>query len=189
LPAVKLSHNSRQQFEIRIDRTWDGHAVDRSEQAAVRWSRTGDTWNIGIRAPFHGDPPPPGPAGSIDRLWEYEVVEFFVVSSERSGGLPEYTEINLGPHGHYRILRFRGCRQLVEIADAIETDTVIHRNTWTGNLVVDASLMPMEPYRVNAYAIHGEDPGRRHLASIPVPGSEPDFHQPLIFRESEEFLT
>ena len=183
-----MSGSCREQFQIAVDRTWDGSPVDSSERVEVRWKRTAGLWSISFRAPYHGDQPPSNVVGSTDRLWNYEVVELFVASDSSQLEIPEYSEIELGPHGHYRILCLRGIRNVIEIGEAHTVDTVIRGSSWTGSLSLSASLLPTGPYKVNAYAIHGEGAERRFLASIPVPGTGPDFHQPDLFRSSDNYL-
>ncbi len=41
-------------------------------------------------------------------------------------------------------------------------------------------------WRANAYAVHGQDKGRRYLAAFPVPGETPDFHQSHYFRSMDD---
>lgn len=47
--------------------------------------------------------------GSLDGLWDYEVVEvFFLGRAER------YFELEMSPHGHYLALKLQGARNIVE---------------------------------------------------------------------------
>ena len=67
-----------------------------------------DHLSVQVRAPYHSDSPPPSPPGPMDFLWEYEVVELFLL-----GAGERYTEIELGPHGHHLVLQLVGCRNVV----------------------------------------------------------------------------
>ena len=44
---------------------------------------------------------------------------------------------------------------------------------------------PPSPWRANAYRIHGPPDARAYLAATPLPGPQPDFHQPQRFAPVE----
>lgn len=167
--------------EIRIASTWDGQPLDPAESVTV-----GLAWELGflriqVDAPWHGDPPPDGPPGPTDRLWEHEVVEVFVAGPGQRGRTP-YTEVELGPFGHHLVLRLRDVREVEDQGHPLELTVDRTRDRWRATAWVPGDLLPPRPHRVNAYAIHGEGEGRRHLAWQPVPGPAPDFHQPERFK-------
>jgi hypothetical protein len=93
---------------IPIARHWDGEPAAPSECAELALSRTEDTLIVRVDAPFHDDPAPPGSPGPTDLLWDYEVVELFLLAQP-----DHYLEIELGPHGHHLVLELRGRRQPV----------------------------------------------------------------------------
>ncbi len=144
---------------------------------AERWhlqlARDGGDLLVSIDAPFFDDPPPPGPPGVTDGLWEHEVVELFVVGQ---GG---YLEVELGPHGHQLTLRLTGVRQAAEERPELAYAARIDGGRWAGEARIPAALLPAGPHRLNAFAIHGRP--RRYLAWAAMPGSVPDFHQPERF--------
>jgi len=145
-------------------------ALTRDERALV----------IRVDAPWHGDPPPPGPPGPCDRLWEHEVVELFLVGPLADG--PEYLEIELSPHGHHLVLRLHGVRRVVE--RGLPLELMIERvaaGRWEARAAVPSAWLPHPVERLAAFAIHGSGPARRYLASTPLPGATPDFHQPARF--------
>lgn len=169
-----------------IAHTWDGEPVGPDEQVTLHL-RTGDgseAIRLEIDAPFHGDPPPPGAARSLDGLWNYEVVELFIAAAA-PGEDVAYTEIEVSPHGHYLVLRLAGARRVVEKGLALEVETRIEGRRWYAGATIPAALLPTPPWTANAYALHGAGAGRRYLAMIPVPGSSPDFHRPELFRRLE----
>jgi hypothetical protein len=60
---------------LTIGRDWSGAVLPREQRAELRLSWEDDALRVDVDAPFAGDPPPPGPPGPTDRLWEHEVVE------------------------------------------------------------------------------------------------------------------
>ena len=135
-----------------------------------------------VDAPFHDDPPPDAPAGSFDGLWEFEVVELFLL-----GACERYLELEFGPFGHYLVLRLHGSRVLQDKGHALEYAARRGAGRWSGRLVVPVSYLPSTLHACNAYAIHGPAAQRRQLAAYPPGGSEPDFHRlesfaPLAWR-------
>lgn len=159
---------------LHIAHTWDGTPLTAAERTTVRLHEGLYALDIDVDAPFAGDPAPPG-KGSTPRLWEHEVVELFVFGDDG-----RYTEIELGPHGHWLVLRFAGVRRLVDDGHVIDFRTRVRGERWTGDAEVPASLLPKVPLRCNAFRISGAGAARRYEASVPVPGPRPDFHQPDI---------
>jgi hypothetical protein len=164
-------------LRLEIGQTWDGHPVDSSERASILVRGTGDGLTVEVTAPFHGDPAPPGPPGPCDDLWEHEVVELFLVGTATPGQPVPYLEIELSPHGHYLALRLAGRRRVVQRGLALPYRTSREGERWRGRAWVRAELLPPQPWRVNAYALHGAGSRRRFLAWTPVPGETPDFHR------------
>jgi hypothetical protein len=159
-------------LQLVVGCSWDGLPLDDSERVTLRLSGFDEFLLLEIDAPFHDDPPPPGPAASTPGLWDYEVVELFLC-----GPGQQYTEIEVGPHGHYLVLRLDGVRKPVEQGLALSVETAITGARWRGRVMVPRALLPAGPHRVAAYAIHGTGPGRRFCAAFPVPGESPDFHR------------
>ena len=81
--------------ELLIAQTWDGDAVPENERATLSLHLSSTALQISVEAPFYGDPAPSPSPGSTWELWNFEVVELFVLgrSEER------YLEVELGPHG------------------------------------------------------------------------------------------
>lgn len=157
---------------LPIASTWDGGEARPDERATVAVEHRDGGLDVHIRAPLHGDPPPPLPPGPTWGLWEHEVVELFVL-----GPGERYTEVEVGPHGHHLLLRLEGRRHIVE--RCLPLDVTIERDdtTWAARFHLPADLLPLPPWRANAYAIHGTGAARRYLAHHGVPGDAPDFHR------------
>jgi hypothetical protein len=160
-----------------IGQTWDGHALAEDERASVTL-RLGDAeLLVEVEAPFHDDPRPPEPAGARDALWDFGVVEIFLL-----GEAARYLEIELGPFGHHLVLQLRGARHIE--ASGLPLEFTAHRRgaRWRGLARVPVAYLPPGLHACNAYAIHGPPERRRYLAAYPAEGSEPDFHRLESFR-------
>ena len=160
---------------LTIAHRWDGVRLAHAA-ARLRLALEPDALRIEVEAPFHGDPAPTGAAGPTDRLWEHEVVELFI-----QGSGPAYTEVELGPAGHHLVLRLDGVRQVRDSLLPIDFAAEVLGGRWRGVARVPRSLLPALPWRGNAYAIHGPPRARVYSAWQPVPGAQPDFHQPAAF--------
>ncbi len=163
---------------IDIAKTWDGRPCEPHERATVRITRIAGAGDllVSLSAPFHDDPRPPDPAGRCPGLWEYEVVELFLLGAD-----DRYLEVEIGPHGHHLALELAGARNVVrdeiELAPRIERDT----SHWRADVEIVGALLPDDLCRANAFAIHGQGEGRRYLAAHPTGGSAPDFHRLSAF--------
>jgi len=168
-------------MELTLEWTWDGEPLRADERTFVSLRRHGGLWHLEVDAPYFRDLPPAAPPGSTEGLWNHEVVEIFLVEEGSLDDSPRYTEIELGPHGHFLILTFRGVRRRAAVVQPVTYRRGVEGTRWWGVLTVQESAMPASPYRVNAFAIHGPTGGRKHFAYRPVPGTAPDFHQPGAF--------
>jgi hypothetical protein len=160
--------------------TWDGGPAGAGERARVALALAARGLAVEVDAPFHRDPPPATPPGPTPGLWEHEVVELFV-AGEGPPETVEYTEIELAPGGHYLVLRFRGVRQRLAAGLPLDYRAAVADGRWRGVARLPLSTLPPPPWRIAAFALHGAGPDRRHLASVPLPGPRPDFHQPHRF--------
>jgi len=161
---------------IDIAHTWDGQPLGASDVARVGWQLDEAVLRIWVDAPFHDDPPPPGPPGPTPGLWNHEVVELFLV-----GAGPHYTEIELSPHGHHLVLRLEGVRQAVASELPLQLAARREATRWQAEAVLSRSLLPDDILSFNAFRIHGVGAHRRYLAHAPVPGPMPDFHRLGLF--------
>ncbi len=166
---------------LRVGTTWDGAPVGADEAAELRLSWSDGALALAVDAPFHGDPPPACPPGPTEGLWEHEVVEVFLAGAPLPDGRIPYTEVEIGPHGHYLVLRLLGVRAVETRLLPLTLTVTREGSRWRATARLDRRLVPEGPLRGNAYAIHGVGPARRYLAWQPVPGPAPDFHQPERF--------
>jgi hypothetical protein len=155
-----------------VGSTWDGAPIGEDDRAIVDLRIGGGRLEIDVRAPHHGDPPPPGPARSLDGLWDFEVVELFLL-----GAADRYLEIELSPHGHHLALVLDGPRNVTQRLPALAFESRIEGDRWSGRATAPAAWLPGGLARGNAYAIHGVGAARRHLAAYPPGGDAPDFHR------------
>lgn len=163
-------------YQFLVNRTWDGSLLDEDVVARVQLCLDPTHLVVVVDAPFHGDPPPGRPPGSTERLWEHEVVEVFLVGAE-----DDYLEVELGPHGHYLVLRLHGYRNVVARQLPLDYAVAISGQRWRGQGRLPRSCVPQGVLRGNAFAIHGAGAERRHLAAHAVCGERPDFHRIAAF--------
>ena len=163
---------------LSINKTWDGEPIDEGESVDIQLVAEENHLELRVRAPFHGDPPPPGLAGPTEGLWDFEVVEVFIV-----GASGAYTEIELSPHGHHLVLQLSGPRVVERRMLPLSYEAKIEGDVWAGKAEVPLTLLPDVPVCINAFSIHGTSLQRRFLAWTPLPGPAPDFHQPHRFAE------
>ena len=162
---------------IKVEHTWNGVPIPPDEHAWISFHATDGRFIIAVDAPFHNDPCPPAPPGVLWKLWEWEVVELFVAHTGDT-----YTEIELGPHGHFLGVLLKGERNIVSWEHEIDYQVTLDAGRWHGHACLPSTLLPRPPWRVNAYAIHGTGTRRRYLAAEPVPGPVPDYHRLQYFR-------
>lgn len=158
-------------YPLTIAHTWNGHALEPRQHVKLELEWRYNGLMLDLLAPYYADPAPDAPAGPTDGLWDYEVVEVFLANGEN------YTEIELGPHGHYLVLCLNGYRQCVSKLHAIRYKHYHAPGLWMATALVPWELIPAGPWTFNAYAIHGQHEQRQYLAHFPVTGSQPDFHR------------
>lgn len=165
--------------DIVIDHDWRGAPAGTNERVVLTLSRANNDVGcdllVDIDAPFHGDASPSSAAGPTQGLWDFEVVELFLL-----GAGDRYLELEFGPHGHWLALELEGRRNIVRTENsqrAVQFEAMRSAGRWRGTARIDASLLPDDLARANAYAIHAASDARRYLAAFPSPGSAPDFHR------------
>lgn len=170
-----MSHGRGQQ-RLVVASTWDGEGVGPEERVTLTLSwETRGLW-IRVAAPYWADPAPREPPGPVDRLWEFEVVEVFLLGSGE-----HYLEIELGPHGHSLVLELHPVRTVVRQREPLAYTAKITGRRWEGEAFVPVAWLPAGVERLNAFAVHGCGPKRRYLAWRPTGGPRPDFHRLEVF--------
>jgi len=157
--------------DIFIAHDWRGESLAPPDVATLNLTAHPNEMRVAIEAPFHDDPPPPGEPASCDRLWEFEVVELFLLGDD-----DHYLEIEFSPHGHYLVLQLHGRRQVVRQGLALDYRCRRAGDRWSGEAKLPREWLPVGLHAFNAYRIHGVDDGRCHHAAHPTPGAVPDFH-------------
>lgn len=161
--------------EFVIAHTWDGIELAQTQRASVEvnWLANGDL-QILVDAPFARDPKPDCRATACWELWNFEVVELFLVGA---GDPAPYTEVEISPWGNHLVLQLLGTRNAV--ARELPLDIVsLERGErrWTAEAVLSAELIPAGDLKVNAYRVSGVEPNRHYHVMTPMIGEVPDFH-------------
>ena len=179
-------------MEIDLTCLWNGRKPPRGHgggaRIGLRQQRLELSWNLRTLASPRR---PEGPAGFTERLWEWDVVELFLMSEgEAASEAPRYVEIELGAGGHWLALAFKGRRNLVrsleDLAPLVISD--VQPGTWRGQAEISMPLLEEHagppPWRGLVAAVlpgpqvEGGTHERLHLCWPSVPGMRPDFHQP-----------
>ena len=167
-----------------IEYLWDGTKCLPSERVSLTLTLDQQRQQlvINIDAPFHNDPPPlhndPSSESPLSfwKLWEYEVVEVFLVGEDG-----QYLEAEFSPHGHHLLLWLSGPREIVRKHLPVDFRVTHLQNHWKGQAYIDIDLIPHPIHRCNFFAIHGIGEKRRYLCHTPLNTPQPDFHQPHRF--------
>jgi hypothetical protein len=161
-------------LRIAIERHWNGApARDPRLRGELRLAARRSGLAVEAALP-HQEPAriPAAPAGSrVANLWEYDVVECFLVGAD--GG---YLEVELGAGGHFLVLGFSAPRRLADAHEDLAPALAFARSErgWRSTLVLPWTLVPRQLVALGAFAIAGG----AFLAAHPLPGAAPDFHQP-----------
>ena len=174
-----------------IQHSWDGKKIEDHEptKISMRWhfqrmmgKPHKRVIRVKIQAPLLDDPDPPNEmAGICPGLWDFECVELFFANSRG-----HYTEIEVGPHGHWLVLLHNGYRQCFNKGEELQLEVV---NEWKGAewhcmLEIPLAYLPGNVSKFNAYGLHGSGEDRHYEALYAVTdGSikEPDFHNLHFF--------
>ena len=167
-------------YELR--QYWNGEECSKADRVRLSVEEDGCFVRLQVTAPFYKDPRPKAPVGSTPQLWEYEVVEWFVVGQ---GQPVPYLEVELGPYGHYLVLELKGIRTVVNTYETLRYATVIHGDWWEGTAFIPKKWLPNAPVTHNAFAIHGQGDRREFMTLYPTLGEKPDFHRLQTFRPLE----
>lgn len=158
---------------------WDGTpCADARLHGVVTLSATDAGLCITASLPHQAVPniPDAAPLSRVANLWEYDVIECFVVGAEH------YLEVELGAGGHFLVLAFARPRVCMKVYEALTPHMIFEpsmaRGTaWRSSILIPWAMVPVGVKGVNAYVISRE----HYLAYYPLPGPRPDFHQPDHF--------
>ena len=167
------------QKSIAIRHAWDGTPLAMSHWVTMDVTLDDSVMRLCVDAPYFDNPPPeeaPNPETGLWGLWDYEVVEIFLV-----GASGEYTEIEVGPHGHHLILRLDAPRSVVDKLHPMMWQSSIAGGRWQGEGTIERTLLPASIERFNAFAIRTVAGIRQYCCHHPLPSPQPDFHQPERF--------
>ena len=162
-------------MQLTIKQTWSCTPVNSSDFVEVLIDIYSNKPSIKTNAPYYGDPAPNTPPGLTDKLWEYEVVEVFLVGEDN-----RYLEIEMGPHGHYLVLELDGIRNIIAKKEINYQANILDKH-WQGIAEIPKEFIPKGLNKINAFAIHGTGENRSYLAWHALPGETVDFHQPHYF--------
>jgi hypothetical protein len=176
--------------DLEIKTTWDNQSITDHEKVRLKLTRASpSSVRLDIDAPFYNDPAPQAAVGSLMHLWDYEVVELFLLGNDN-----RYLEVEFGPHGHYIVLLLDGFRNVIKHSLPLEpvrlgrTGDCEHSRRWTASAVIPDEYFPQNVTKLNAYAIHGVDAARKYLALSPVPTGkfeQPEFHRLDYFKPTD----
>lgn len=175
--------------DLQIQTTWNNVSIPKSHRVNVQLYLDRDL-TIRFASKFYNDPKLPAntPIGIMDDLFNYEVVEVFLLGKDE-----QYLEVELGPFGQYLVLQLKGYRNVVKSKIKIDQVTCrIEDNHWNGTIVIPKSLLPPDITHLNAYAIYGSGDKRTYLALYPAPENnanytKPDFHRLELFQPTDLF--
>lgn len=157
-------------YQFTVDRTWQGQALPPSEQTRLTVALEVNHAELEWDAPWPSGVVPRQMPGKCWGLWEYSVVEFFLVSEAGP-----YVEFEFGPAWHWLALYLSGYRVLHSLLDGVDYRYRREGQRWLGRATV-ALPASHRWCRANAFFIQREGGERRYCAAASAPG-EPDFHR------------
>jgi len=165
------------QLAIDVARRWDGAPLPGPGLCArVLLAATPDALHVEAGMAHQRSPRlPDAPRGArVDGLWDYDVVECFVVGEDG-----RYFELELGAGGHYLALAFDAPRRRVDDFAHASLDVAWQSGpeAWRVQCSIPRAWLPQPVARANAFAIAGGEFAAHH----PVGGTRPDFHRPHAF--------
>jgi len=177
MPEVRRIPRWPAVLELFIERYWDGTPCDDARlHGRVEIGATDAGLRLVARLPHQARPivPDAAPGTRVERLWETDVVECFLVGA---GG--HYTEVELGGAGHFLVLRFDAVRRVSDACQSLAPRLEFSTDTtgWRSSIDLPAHLVPEGLCAVNAFVAVGAS----YLAHHPVPGAVADFHQPVSY--------
>lgn len=157
-------------YQFAIERTWHGQALPPTERTQLEVALEADRAELTWDAPWPGGVVPSQLPGKCWGLWEYSVLELFLVSEAGP-----YVEFEFGPAGHWLALYLSGYRVHQRLLDGVDYRFRRAGQRWLGRATV--TLPESHRWcRGNAFFIQREGEQRRYYAAASAPGA-PDFHR------------
>ena len=169
-----------EELHVRVEKRWNGEDCSREDLHASAWlSQTDDGVVIRVQALVLEDQKmPEAEVGArFDGLWDFDVVEVFLVGDNH-----HYLEVELGAGGQWLVLEFDEIRKRSnDHADLQPKFSHIRGDeVWSAEIVIPRDLVP-EGFRGMCVFVIA---GGKFLSLVPMPGDEPDFHQPDVFSDA-----
>ncbi len=169
---------------FRITTYWDGTPCnDLRLHGEVGLTAESEGLRITASLPHQTTPKIPNVAAGlrVANLWEYDVVECFLVGAEK------YLEVELGAGGHFLVLDFTAPRVRANEYETFVPELSFTPNAgqgrWQSSIVIPWDMVPTGLHAANAFVIVGE----HYLCATPLPGTL-DFHQPDRFAPLDPVL-
>jgi hypothetical protein len=177
VPEPLVIPRAPERLVLPIERYWDGAPCALPHlHGRVALGARDEGIELVARLPHQPEPriPAAPPGARVADLWEYDVVECFLVGA---GG--RYLEVELGAGGHFLVLSFSAPRVRSDSHERLElpVDFTSDARGWESRVLLDWSLVPTPIEALNAYVIARGV----HLAYGPLPGPGPEFHAPARF--------
>ena len=112
-------------------------------------------------------------------------MELFIANNSIKNS--NYLELEFSPRNVYLCLKFSGYRKFASYGLDIVYNSTINQSTWYGEALVPIEYLPnfkLDSYYCNAFAIYNDENNcRQYLASTPLDGDKPDFHQIDLYKK------
>lgn len=165
-------------YQLDISTFWDGTpCAENNLRGMVELEGTSEGLKITAMLPHQPTPNiPNAPTGTrVSNLWEYDVVECFLVGEEK------YLEVELGAGGHWLVLSFTAPRvrseEYVTLQPKLNFESNGNSGRWHSSIVIPWTIVPAGLTAANAFVIVGDN----FLCASALPGEKADFHQPQRF--------
>lgn len=170
---------------VRVDRDYRGRPVPLETLVRFVWSP--DALFVAFDCAYTELHLSEAPAGEVDDLYRYDVVELFVDPSPDTRDT--YLEIELDPAGHHLDVGVdRGRRPRGDIAwsSGVTHASYVGPDRFVIEARIPAAAFGLErlragEWRGNVYRIAGASPDRTFIAYFPTRTTRPSFHVPARF--------
>lgn len=161
-------------YTFSITTYWNNEpSYDTCLHGSIELTTTEKGLNIGAKLPHQRHPRVPNAPSKtrVSNLWEYDVVECFLVGSEK------YLEVELGAGGHFLVLDFNAPRirnnEYTDFLPKMEYVQNDSHGSWKSTITIPWSMVPKDIRALNAFVIVGEN----YLSYAAFSGEKLDFHQ------------